>query len=112
MSSASITVTIPAGESESAPVQLPGPLTGVGIPGNWSAAGLTFQGAGGNAPLGNIYRDNVEYELNAQPNIFLAEDVNYWKGTSSLALRSGTAEAPVNQTQSVILTITYQVPSC
>jgi hypothetical protein len=112
MSSASITVTIPAGQSESNTVQLPGPLTGIGIPGNWSSASLTFQGAGGNAPLGNVQRNNIEYELNAQPSIYLAEDVNYWKGISSIALRSGTAETPVDQTQSVILTITYEVPSC
>lgn len=100
------TAIIPAGQSLSSSVAIPGVITGFGVPSNWTAAPLTFQTSAG-GPYANIWRDGNEYAASGVPGIFSQENKNYWGGVGTLKIRSGTADFPVTQAAAVLLTISY-----
>jgi hypothetical protein len=96
------TVRIPNGESLSAPVRLNGyDLVGILMPGDWTAADLTFQAA--DSPEGtflNVYDDagnEVNVDVDAGRAVVVREGAARLRGFTAIKVRSGTSGAAVNQ---------------
>lgn len=106
-----ITGQIAAGQSLSAQIDIGSKsLVGLQIPANWTTASLSFQvsadggttwneltsSAGGAFAIGSLANGTARY---------VAIDPTTLRGAQSIKLRSGTVGAPVNQTNTVTLTI-------
>ncbi len=103
-----ITATIASGAALSSAVYLGANfLVGIYIPSNWTSANVTFQASpDGGTTWGELYSYlGAEITFVAAPSQFLAVDPTLWKGARSLIVRSGTAATPVNQSNTVNLTL-------
>lgn len=106
-----VSAVIPAGASLSAQVNLGGKtLVGIVLPANWTTASLSFQASGdGGATFGEL--DDATAAAIAVSSITggavvsVAVDPTKWRGINCIKVRSGTAGAPVNQTNTVTLSL-------
>jgi hypothetical protein len=104
----SIAVPIAQGASLSAQVDIGGKtLVGIFVPALWAAAGLSFQASpDGGATWGELQDTSATalsvstITISGGVPVFIAVDPTKWRGIRSLKVRSGTAAAPVNQTNS------------
>lgn len=105
------TAAIAAGQSLSAAIAIGNKsLVGLVLPANWSAAtgGISVQVSVDDTTFGELTTvAGTPYAIGftAAGGAYLAIDPNTLRGVRSLKIRSGTAAAPVNQTNAVTLTL-------
>jgi len=95
-----MTVTIAAGESLSAAVQVDGKFGALILPAGWTAAPLTFVGSFDGVTYAAIYDGAVERTIaqaDAVAGRLIALDPADWLAIKHIKIRSGTAAAPVVQ---------------
>jgi len=107
---------IAAGQSLSAQINIgTKSLVGLVLPGNWSAAagGISFQvSIDGGATWGELTTQaGAAYAIGftAAGAAYIAIDPATLRGIQSLKIRSGTAAAPVNQTNAVTLQLVTRI---
>lgn len=92
--------TIPGGGSLSAPVELTcDEINGIVLPDAWDPAGLSFSASIDGTLFHDVYDSDGEITISAdiaKPNRFVTLDL---EGIRFLRVRSGTADAPINQSQ-------------
>jgi hypothetical protein len=75
-------------------------LVGLIMPGTWTAADLTLQGAGENDETAflNVYdKDGTEVTIDAAASRYILLEPGKFAGIKQLKIRSGTSGTPVNQ---------------
>lgn len=94
-------VTIANGASLSSALQIDEAfLVGIIMPGTWTAANLTLQGAGENdeSTFNNVYdKDGTEVTITAAASRYITLEPAKFAGIKQLKVRSGTSGTPVNQ---------------
>ena len=107
------TITIPAGQSLSGPVELrPQGRAGfctaavLVMPSAWTAADITFQGSIDGSTFGNLFDDSgAEVVVKAGAGrVIVLPAADFW-GLRWIKVRSGTSTSPVNQSAQRVLTI-------
>jgi hypothetical protein len=108
-----ITGQIAAGAALSAEIDIgPKSLVGLVLPANWTAAagGISFQVSVDGGTTWNeltVGTTGAAYSLafTAAGAAYLAVDPQLLRGVQAIKIRSGTAGAPVNQTNTVVLNL-------
>lgn len=106
-----ISVTIPAGVSGiSGAVPLGDKtLVGIVIPANWVTASLSFQASADDTNFGELLDSTATAiaitSVTGGALVVIALDPTKWRGVRTIKVRSGTSAAPVNQTNSPVLTL-------
>ena len=106
-----ITAQIAAGQSLSPQIDIGSKsLAGLQIPANWTTASLSFQVSvdGGTTWTELTTAAGAAFAIGSLANgtpRYVAIDPTTLRGAQSLKIRSGTAAAPVNQTNAVTLTL-------
>lgn len=75
-------------------------LVGIIMPGTWTTANLTLQGAGENdeSTFNNVYdKDGTEVTINAAASRYITLEPAKFAGIKQLKIRSGTSGSAVNQ---------------
>ena len=102
-------VTIANGASLSGAIQIDEAfLVGIKMPGTWTAANLTLQGAGEDAPttFNNVYdKDGTEVTITAAASRHITLEPAKFAGIHTLKVRSGTSGTAVNQGGDRIITL-------
>lgn len=108
MNASSKTVSIGAGESLSASLDLQDRnLCGLVIPAGWDAAAITFKGSIDNANFYDIYDEygvEVEAAVTAGKICSFKDYLPFFLGINYVKFRSGTSASAVNQEDAVTLT--------
>lgn len=105
------TVTITAGNSLSAPIDLgAGTPVAIEMPASWDAANLTFKESADGAAFKDYYdTDGTEVTVTAASSRAIRLDASKFAGIGFLQIRSGTSASPVNQTADRTLNLITRV---
>lgn len=79
-------------------------LVGIVVPAGWDAADITLQGSVDGTTFFNVYQDDdSELTIQAAASRYVVVDPRYTYGLQRIKVRSGTAAAPVNQADEVVV---------
>lgn len=110
-----VVATIPAGQSQSAPVSLAlGTLVGITMPDGWTAAGLGFQASPDGATYSTLYDSDsgLAVFMPTAASEFMTVKPERWGAVNYLIVQSVSTDGsrtPVNQVAAAAITLMVRV---
>jgi hypothetical protein len=101
----SVTVTIPAGEAVSAPVNLPAPATMLAAPVAWTPAPISFQVSVDGSCFADLFDEAGEVVRPLVAGAAVTLDPRWTRDFAAVRVRSGTRDGPVPQAADRVVTL-------